>query len=105
MIMNLEVAGYAQFKITGDNGSDIPPALRGFKDHVFALGSEFNMYIAKPRLTILARYEPEFGARNRTQGQTIVFSVVWVAKSLAKHPRSGTFAGSFDNSETLPPAR
>jgi hypothetical protein len=86
MIMNLGVAGYAQFKVTGDSGSDIPPALRGYKDRVFALGPEFNIYIPKPQLTLLARYEPEFGARNRTQGQTIVFSIVWVAKSLAKHP-------------------
>jgi len=86
MIMNLGVAGYAQFKVTGDSGSDIPPALRGYKDRVFALGPEFNIYIPKPQLTLLARYEPEFGARNRAQGQTIVFSIVWVAKSLAKHP-------------------
>jgi hypothetical protein len=84
MIMNLGVAGYAQFKVTGDSGSDIPPILRGVKDRVFALGPEFNIYIPKPRLTLLARYEPEFGARNRTQGQTIVFSIVWVAKSLIK---------------------
>jgi hypothetical protein len=86
MIMNLGIAGYAQFKVTGDSGSDIPPALRGFKDRVFALGPEFNIYIPKPRLTFLARYEPEFGARVRTQGQTIVFSMVWVAKSLVKLP-------------------
>jgi len=86
MIMNLGVAGYAQFKVTGDSGSDIPPALQGYKDRVFALGPEFNIYIPKPQLTLLARYEPEFGARNRAQGQTIVFSIVWVAKSLAKHP-------------------
>jgi hypothetical protein len=85
MIINLGVAGYAQFKVTGDSGSDIPPALRGFKDRVFAVGPEFNMYIPKPRLTFLVRYEPEFGARNRTQGQTIVFSIAWVAKSLVKH--------------------
>jgi hypothetical protein len=85
MIINLGLAGYAQFKVTGDSGSDIPPALRGFKDRVFALGPEFNMYIPKPRLTFLVRYEPEFGARNRTQGQTILFSIVWVAKSLVKH--------------------
>ena len=85
IIMNLGVAGYAQFKVTGDSGSDIPPALRGFKDRVFALGPEFNIYIPTPRLTILARYEPEFGARNRTQGQTIVFSIAWVARSLVKH--------------------
>jgi hypothetical protein len=84
MVMNLGVAGYAQFKVTGDSGSDIPPILRGVKDRIFGLGPEFNIYIPKPRLTLLARYEPEFAARNRTQGQTIVFSIVWVAKSLIK---------------------
>jgi hypothetical protein len=85
MIMNVGIAGYAQFKVTGDSGADIPPPLRGFKDRVFALGPEFNIFIPKPRLTVLVRYEPEFGARVRTQGQTVVFSIVWVAKSLVKH--------------------
>jgi hypothetical protein len=84
IIMNLGVAGYAQFKVTGDSGSDIPPALRGFKDRVFALGPEFNIYVPKPRLTFVVRYEPEFGARVRTEGQTFVLSVVWVAKSFEK---------------------
>lgn len=85
MIMNLGIVGYSQFKVTGDSGSDIPPLLRGFKDRVFALGPEFNIFIPKPRLTLLARYEPEFGARNRTQGQTILFSIAWVAKPLPQH--------------------
>jgi hypothetical protein len=86
MITNLGVAGYAQFKITGDSGSDIPPALRGFKDRVFGLGPEANVFFPGPRLTLLFRYQPEFGARNRTQGQTFVFSIAWVAKSLVKPP-------------------
>lgn len=87
LIMNLGAAGYAQWKITNDSGSQIPPALLGYKDRVFALGPEFNIYIPGPRLTLLARYEPEFGARVRTQGQTIIFSIVWVARSLVKsHP-------------------
>jgi hypothetical protein len=85
MVMNLGAAGYAQFKVTGDSGSDIPPVLRGLKDHIYGLGPEFNVFIPGPNLSLLARYEPEFGARNRTQGQTIVFSIVWVAKSLVKH--------------------
>jgi len=51
MVMNLGVAGYTQFKVTGDSGSDIPPGLRGLKDRVFALGPEFNMYIPGPRLS------------------------------------------------------
>ena len=86
MVMNVGAAGYAQFKVTGDSGSDVLPALRGFKDRVFALGPEFDLFIPKPRLSIVARYEPEFGARVRTQGQTIVFSLAWVAKSLVKVP-------------------
>jgi hypothetical protein len=85
IVMNLGVAGYAQFKVTGDSGSDIPPALRGLKDRVFALGPEFNMFIPGPRLSLLARFESEFGARNRTQGQTIVLSLVWVTKSFEHH--------------------
>jgi hypothetical protein len=84
MITNLGAAGYAQWKITQDSGSQIPPPLRGYNDRVFALGPEFNIYLPSPRLTFLARYEPEFGARVRTQGQTIVFSLVWVAKSFVK---------------------
>jgi len=84
MIMNFGVAGYAQFKVTGDSGSDIPPALRGYKDRVFGLGPEFKIYIPKPRLSLLVRYEPEFGVRLRTQGQTLAFSIGWVAKSFVK---------------------
>ncbi len=85
LIMNVGAVGYAQFKVTGDSGSDIPPALMGFKDRVFAAGPEFNIYVPKPRLTFLVRYEPEFGARIRTQGQTVIFSLAWVAKSFARH--------------------
>jgi hypothetical protein len=84
MITNVGLAGYAQFKVTGDSGSDIPPPLRGLKDQVFALGPEVNIFIPQPRLTLLVRYLPEFGARNRTQGQTIIISIAWVAKSLVK---------------------
>ena len=36
--MNLSVTGYAEFKVAGDSGSDIPAALRGYKNRVFALG-------------------------------------------------------------------
>lgn len=86
MIMNLGVDYYAQFKVTGDSGFDIPPALRGYKDRVFGLGPEFNVFLPKPRLSLLVRYEPEFAARNRSQGQTIVFTVAWVARSLVKLP-------------------
>jgi hypothetical protein len=84
MIMNVGAAGYAQWKITEDSGAQIPPTFVIYNDRVFALGPEFNIYIPGPRLTLLARYEPEFGARLRTQGQTIIFSIVWTAKSWEK---------------------
>jgi hypothetical protein len=86
MIMNAGVDYYAQFKITGDSGSDIPPPLRGYQDRVFGVGPEFNIFFPKPRLTLVARYEPEFAARVRSQGQAAVFSIVWVAKSLVRMP-------------------
>ena len=86
-IFNFGAAYYAQFKVTGDSGSDIPPALQGFKDRVFGLGPEFNVFFPAPKITLLVRYEPEFGARVRTQGQTVVFELVWVAKSLVKPPQ------------------
>lgn len=85
IVMNLGAAYYAQFKVTGDSGSDIPPPLQGFKDHVFAVGPEFNILLPGPRLIFTARYEPEFGAQVHTQGQTAFFSIVWVAKPLTKH--------------------
>jgi hypothetical protein len=85
-IFNLGLDYYAQFKVTGDSGSDIPPALQGFKDRVFGLGPEFNVFFPAPRITLLIRYEPEFGARVHAQGQTVVFELVWVAKSLVKLP-------------------
>jgi hypothetical protein len=70
--------------MTGDSGSDIPALLQGLKDRVFGLGPEFNIFLPKPRLTFLVRYEPEFGARTRTQGQTILFSLMWIAKPLVQ---------------------
>jgi len=82
IVMNFGAAYYAQFKITGDSGSDIPPVLQGYKDHVFAVGPEFNVMFPGPRLVLTARYEPEFGAQVRTQGQTAFFSLVWIAKPL-----------------------
>lgn len=85
-IFNVGLDYYTQFKVTGDSGADIPLALQGPKDRVFGIGPEFNVFFPKPRLTVLARYEPEFGARVRTQGQTVLFEVVWTGKSLAKAP-------------------
>jgi hypothetical protein len=74
--------------MTEDNGPGVPVILRGLKDRVFALGPEFNVFFPRPRLTFLVRYEPEFAARNRPQGHTVLVSLVWVAKSFVKAPPS-----------------
>jgi hypothetical protein len=87
LITTVGAAGYTQFKITGDSGADIPPALQGLKDHVFAIGPEVSVFIPQPRLTLLFRYLPEFEATNRTQGQAFVISVAWIAKSLVKQTK------------------
>jgi hypothetical protein len=83
-VMNVGLVGYAQFKMTGDTGTDIPAAIRGLRDRVFALGPEFNVFEPRSRLTFVIRYEGELGARNRTQGQMLLLSVGWTVKSLVK---------------------
>lgn len=86
MITNLGVVGYSQFKMSNDSGTAIPLLLRGLKDNVSAIGPEINTFIPKPRLSLLFRYEPEYTAKNRTQGQMFLFSITWAAKSFAHHP-------------------
>jgi hypothetical protein len=82
------VAHYGQFKVTGDTGTG-PIAdrlLAGIKDRVFGIGGEFNLFLPKPTLLLGARVIPEFGARNRTQGLTVMLTVAYQAKLLVKEP-------------------
>lgn len=85
MITNVGAVYYTQFKTTADSGRAIPPNLAGNKDRVFAIGPEFNIFVPQVRMTFAARYLPEFGARLRTQGQTIVISATFLAKSLIRN--------------------
>jgi hypothetical protein len=78
------VAAYAQFKVTGDSGDDIPTALRGFEDRVFAAGPEVKVYVPQARIALALRVLPEFGARMRTEGLTVSFMGIYTLKSLAK---------------------
>jgi hypothetical protein len=85
LVTNIGVVAYRQFKVTEDSGSDVPAALAGQKDRVYGLGPELNVFIPQVRLTVIARVIPEFGARVRTQGTTVSITVVYLAKSLARH--------------------
>lgn len=87
-ITNVGIVYYAQFKLTADKGTG-PIAdrlLTGNKDRVFGIGGEINMFLPKPKLLLGARVVPEFGARNRTQGMSVLFTVAYQAKSLVKMP-------------------
>ena len=86
LMTTVGLAYYTQFKATTDSGADIRPALRGLKDRVFGAGPEVNVFIPQIGATIGARYVPEFGARNTTQGQTFVVSIAFVVKPLGPPP-------------------
>jgi hypothetical protein len=87
-ILNLGVVYYTQFKVTSDegNGPLVDRFLAGIKDRVFAVGAEANIFLPKPKLLLAARVMPEFGARNRTQGLAMLFTIGWQAKSLLRAP-------------------
>jgi len=86
VVWKLGAVGYGQFKITEDSGSDIPLALRGFKDRVFGIGAEFNILLPWTGTIIDVKYTREFGARVRTEGQAIVISITQVLKPLTPKP-------------------
>lgn len=86
LVTNIGLAAYTQFKATGDSGTGIKPALRGLKDRVFGIGPEVNVYIPQIKGTLGARYIPEFGARNTTQGQTFVVTFALQLKSWMPAP-------------------
>jgi hypothetical protein len=84
LITIVGLAYYGQFKVTSDEGGQLTPLLEGRKDRVYGLGPEVTMIIPQSRLVFGLRVEPEFGARNRTQGWTIMFTGAYELKSLSK---------------------
>lgn len=74
-IYQLGVVGYSQFQMTQDSGTDVVPFNVGAKDRVFAVGPEFDMILPKSKVNLFVRVLPEFGARSRTQGVTVMMGV------------------------------
>ncbi len=85
-ITNIGLVYYAQFKVTEDTGPLGAPLLSGRKDRVFGVGAEANLFIPRAKLLLGVRFLPEFGARNRTQGFTFMFTAAYEVKSLMKTP-------------------
>jgi hypothetical protein len=68
-------AGYSEFQLTDDSGSDVTPLNAGAKDRVFAFGPEFDVILPPQTFNFMVRVLPEFGARSRTRGVTLVFAI------------------------------
>jgi len=84
LITTVGLAYYAQFKVTSDKASFTTNLLAGDKDRVYALGLEGTVIAPKSGMVYGLRVEPEFGARNRTQGWTFLLTVAYELKSLVK---------------------
>jgi hypothetical protein len=67
--------GYAEFQLSDDSGTAVPVLTQHNKDRVFAIGPEMGVIWPAKKLNFLVRVLPEFGARNRTQGVTVVFAI------------------------------
>ena len=67
--------GYAEFQLTNDSGTAVPVLTKNNKDRVFAIGPELGVIWPAKKLNFLVRVLPEFGARNRTSGVTVVIAI------------------------------
>jgi len=74
-LIQFGVVGYSEFQLTNDSGTAVPALTANNKDRVFAIGPEFGVILPTKKFNFLARVLPEFGARNRTQGVTVVFAI------------------------------
>jgi hypothetical protein len=71
-VLTLGVAGFTLWQVTDDEGRDIPPALRNLTTRVYGIGPEIDLLIPRLRMQAEARWEHEFGARSRTQGNVFI---------------------------------
>jgi hypothetical protein len=87
LVTSIGAVYYAQFKATADTGpAAVTPLLAGRKDRVYGAGVEGNLILPKNGVVLGLRIEPEFGARNRTQGWTFMLTLAYELKSLVKAP-------------------
>jgi hypothetical protein len=70
-VLTLAVSGYYERQYKVDKGSDVPKAAKNVRDKVAAVGPEVDIFIPQMNGHLTARYEFEFGAISRTQGQRI----------------------------------
>jgi hypothetical protein len=79
MIINVGMVYYMQFK-TSEDKMQIPVIDNSTfylakKDHIFALGTEANVFIPSIKSSIDLRWLGEVGARNRTEGNSFFITI------------------------------
>lgn len=73
-VWEVGLAGYCQWQVTDDRGSDV--AWNGSEhDQVYAVGPEINYFVTPARLNVSLRYEQEFLARDRPEGQVATLTL------------------------------
>lgn len=73
-LIQFGIVGYSEFQLTDDSGSGVVPPNLGNKDSVHAIGPEFGVILPAKKFNFLIRVLPEYGARSRTQGLTLVIA-------------------------------
>lgn len=75
------IAGYALWQVTDDQGSDLPPVLRGVRDRVFGVGPELQVALPKIRVRAELRMTFEFGVRARPEAEVLAGGLTYRAWS------------------------
>jgi hypothetical protein len=78
-IVDVGLAGYAQWQVADDRGADLPPVLRGGRDRSFGLGPEVGVIIPPIRSRLSARYEWDLAVRSRPKGRILVVGLTLAA--------------------------
>jgi hypothetical protein len=71
-LIQFGAVGYAEFQLTKDSGTAVPALTANNKDRVFAIGPELGVILPTKKCNFFVRVLPEFAARNRTQGVTVM---------------------------------
>lgn len=70
--LTIGIAGYAEWQTTRDEGCYVPDFVKKVKDRVFAIGPEVDISIPQYCTEFIFRYEHEFGAIGRTEGEMLI---------------------------------
>ena len=77
-VLDAGLAGYADWQITDDRGSALPPVVAGARSVAYGLGPEIDVTVPSLRSTITMRYTHDVAARSRPFG-SLVFVAIGVA--------------------------